>query len=184
LSAAYRRIFLRSLLIDLSTQLLKGRRLKMSELQLGDRTPDFTWVAQSGEQVRLSDFRRRKVVVLFFYPKDGSAICTREACAFRDAYDQFAEAGAVVIGVSGDSAESHSAFATRHNLPFYLVSDEDRSIREAFGVPKSFGLLPGRVTYVIDSEGVVRLVFSAQLTADRHVSEALRVVEELVRASK
>jgi hypothetical protein len=95
------------------------------------------------------------VVVLFFYPKDGSAICTKEACAFRDAYGQFAEAGAVVIGVSGDSAERHSAFAARLNLPFYLVSDADGSIRKAFGVPKTLGLLSGRVTYVIDKEGVV-----------------------------
>ena len=84
------------------------------------------------------------------HPKDGSAICTKEACEFRDAYDQFAEAGAVVIGVSGDSAECHSAFAARHNLPFYLVSDADGSIRKAVGVPKTLELLPGRVTYVID----------------------------------
>jgi peroxiredoxin Q/BCP len=155
----------------------------MNKVQVGDQTPDFTFTAQSGKQVRLSDFRNQKVVVLFFYPKDGSAICTKEACAFRDAYDQFAEAGAVVIGVSGDSAESHSAFATRYNLPFYLVSDGDGSLRRTFGVPKTFGLLPGRVTYVIDKKGVVRLVFSAQMTAERHVSEALRVVGELIRGS-
>ena len=155
----------------------------MKKFQAGDPAPDFTWAPRSGEQVRLSDFRNQQVVVLFFYPKDGSVICTKEACAFRDAYDQFAEAGAVVIGVSGDSAERHSAFATRHSLPFYLVSDTDGSLRQAFGVPKTFGLLPGRVTYVIDQQGVVRLVFSAQLTADGHVSEALRVVGELVRGS-
>jgi peroxiredoxin Q/BCP len=156
----------------------------MRRLQIGDSAPDFTWVAPTGTQTCLSDFRHQKVVVLFFYPRDGSAICTREACAFRDAYDQFSEAGAVVVGISGDSAQSHSAFAARHNLPFYLVSDADGSIRKSFGVSRSFGLLPGRVTYVIDSEGVVRLIFSSQLTADRHVSEALRVVQELVRASK
>ena len=156
----------------------------MKKVQVGDQTPDFTWTAPTGEQVRLSDLtNQKKVVVLFFYPKDGSAICTKEACAFRDAYDQFAEAGAVVIGVSGDSAERHSAFAARHNLPFYLVSDADGSIRKAFGVPKTLGLLPGRVTYVIDKEGVVRLVFNAQLTADRHVGEALRVVTGLMQAA-
>ena len=153
----------------------------MKKVQIGDPAPDFTWTASSGEQARLSDFRNQQVVVLFFYPKDGTAICTKEACAFRDAYDQFAEAGAVVIGVSGDSAQSHSAFAARHNLPFYLVSDTDGSLRKAFGVPKTLGLLPGRVTYVIDKAGIVRLVFSSQLTADLHVSEALRVVGELVR---
>jgi thioredoxin-dependent peroxiredoxin len=155
----------------------------MNKVQVGDPAPDFTSAAQSGEQVRLSDFRHQQVVVLFFYPKDGSPLCTKEACAFRDAYDQFVEAGAVVIGISGDSAERHSAFATQHNLPFYLVSDTDGFLRKAFGVPKTFGLLPGRVTYVIDQQGVVRLVFSAQLTADGHVSEALRVVQELVCGS-
>ena len=155
----------------------------MNKVQVGDSAPDFTSAAQSGEQIRLSDFRHQQVVVLFFYPKDGSAICTKEACAFRDAYDQFAEVGAVVIGVSGDSAESHSAFAARHNLPFFLVSDTDGALRKAFGVPKTLGLLPGRVTYVIDKAGVVRLVFSAPMMADRHVSEALRVVGELVRGS-
>ena len=156
----------------------------MKQIQVGDLAPEFTWTAPTGNQVRLSDFRDQQVVVLFFYPKDGSALCTKEVCAFRDAYDQFAEAGAVVIGVSGDSAASHSAFATRHNLPFHLVSDTDGSLRKAFGVPKSFSLLPGRVTYVIDREGLVRLVFSAQLTADRHVSEALRVVGELIRGRR
>jgi peroxiredoxin Q/BCP len=156
----------------------------MKKVRVGDQTPDVTWTAPTGEQVRLSDLtNQRKVVVLFFYPKDGSAICTKEACAFRDAYDQFAEAGAVVLGVSGDSAERHSAFAARHNLPFYLVSDADGSIRKAFGVPRTLGLLPGRVTYVIDKEGVVRLVFNAQLTADRHVGEALRVVTGLMQAA-
>ena len=156
----------------------------MKKVQVGDQTPDFTWTAPTGEQVRLSDLtNQKKVVVLFFYPKDGSAICTKEACAFRDAYDQFAEAGAVVIGVSGDSAERHSAFAARHNLPFYLVSDADGSIRKAFGVPRTLGLLPGRVTYVIDKEGVVRLVFNAQLTADRHVGEAFRVATGLMQVA-
>ena len=155
----------------------------MKKIQVGDHAPEFTWSTRTGEQLCLSDFRNKKVVVLFFYPKDGTAVCTKEACAFRDAYDRFVEAGAVVIGVSGDSAERHSAFAARHNLPFYLVSDAEGSIREAFGVPRTLGLLPGRVTYVIDKEGVVRLVFNTQLTADRHVGEALRVVTGLMQAA-
>jgi thioredoxin-dependent peroxiredoxin len=154
----------------------------MKRIQVGHRAPDFLLKTQSGEQIRLSNFQGDKVVVLFFYPKDGTSICTKEACAFRDAYDQFVEAGAVVIGVSADSSESHGAFATRHNLPFYLGSDEDNSLRYTFGVPKTLGLLPGRVTYVIDKEGVVRMMFNAQLTADRHVSEALNMVKQLAGA--
>ena len=156
----------------------------MKKVRVGDQTPDVTWTASTGEQVHLSDLTNdHKVVVLFFYPKDGSAICTKEACAFRDAYDQFAEAGAVVLGVSGDSAERHSAFAVRYNLPFYLISDADGSLRKAFGVPKTLGLFPGRVTYVIDKEGVVRLAFNAPLTADRHVFEAIQVVTGLMQAA-
>ncbi|MBN1912255.1 MAG: peroxiredoxin [Pirellulales bacterium] len=153
----------------------------MKKIQVGDHAPEFTWKTLTGEQMHLRDFRDKKVVVLFFYPKDGTAICTKEACAFRDAYDHFAEAGAVVIGVSGDSAESHRAFTAQHNLPFHLVSDGQDSLRQAFGVPKTFGLLPGRVTYVIDEGGIVRMVFSAPLTASGHVSEALKVVGGLIR---
>ena len=151
----------------------------MRRVQVGDRVPDVLLKTQSGQQIRLSDFQGSKVVVLFFYPKDGTSICTREACAFRDAYDRFVEAGAVVIGVSADSAESHGVFAARHHLPFHLVSDEGNALRRAFGVPKTLGFLPGRVTYVIDQAGAVRLIFNAQLTADRHVEEALKIVEQL-----
>jgi peroxiredoxin Q/BCP len=131
--------------------------------------------------VSLADLRRNRAVVLFFYPKDETAICTKEACAFRDAYEDFVDAGAAVIGVSSDSAESHRRFAHGHRLPFLLLADVDGSLREAFGVPKTLGMLPGRVTYVIDKEGVVRHVFSSQFSADQHVSEALAVVRQLAR---
>jgi peroxiredoxin Q/BCP len=153
----------------------------MKRVQAGDPAPDFDVTAHTGEQLRLSDLRQKKAVVLFFYPKDGTSTCTKEACAFRDAYEQFVEAGAVVIGVSAGSLKSHSAFAAQHRLPFYLVSDEDGSLRKAFGVPKTLGLFPGRVTYVIGRGGVVRFAFNSQLAAGRHVDQALRVVEELVR---
>ena len=81
--------------------------------------------------------------MLFFYPKDGTAVCTKEACSFRDAYEDFVQAGAVVIGVSSDSAESHQAFASGHRLPFVLLADADGSLRKAFGVPKTLGIMPG-----------------------------------------
>ncbi|MDZ7616178.1 MAG: peroxiredoxin [Patescibacteria group bacterium] len=155
----------------------------MSESLLGRPAPEFSAITHSGEPIRLSDFREEKVVVLFFYPKDGTPVCTKEACAFRDHYEQFLAAGAQVIGVSSSSEESHRGFAARHGLPFPLVSDRDGALRRAFGVPKTLGFLPGRVTYVIDKQAIVRLVFNAQLTADRHVSEALNVVRELGAAS-
>jgi len=153
----------------------------MASIQVGDRAPDFTLSSQTGEQVSLADFRKDRAVVLFFYPKNETPICTKEACAFRDAYEDFVDAGAAVIGISSDSAESHRKFAHGHRLPFLLLADVDGSLREAYGVPKTLGMWPGRVTYVIDKEGVVRHVFSSQFSADQHVSEALTVVRQLAR---
>ncbi len=147
----------------------------------GDRAPEFTAETQTGLTISLADFRGRNVVVLYFYPKDGTSICTKEACAFRDAYEEFAQAGAVVIGVSGDTLQRHKSFADKQRLPFLLVSDGDGSLRKDFGVPKTWGLFPGRVTYVIDRGGVVRHVFNSQFTADRHVTEALEIVRQLTR---
>ncbi len=152
----------------------------MNPVRVGDAAPEFTSTSQTGEQVSLGEFRGNKAVVLFFYPKDGTPVCTKEACSFRDAYEDFVRAGAVVIGVSSDSAESHQAFAGGHRLPFLLLSDADGSLRKAFGVPKTLGFLPGRVTYVIDKEGIVRHVFSSQFSVDRHVAQALAVVRQLV----
>jgi thioredoxin-dependent peroxiredoxin len=154
----------------------------MASIQVGDRAPDFTLPSQSGERVSLAEFQGNKAVVLFFYPKDGTAVCTKEACSFRDAYEDFVQAGAVVIGVSSDSTESHQAFASGHRLPFVLLADAEGSLRKAFGVPKTLGIMPGRVTYVIDKDGVVRHVFSSQVSADRHVTEALGVVRQLAES--
>jgi thioredoxin-dependent peroxiredoxin len=151
----------------------------MPSLQVGDPAPDFTAQSHTDQQVSLADYRDKNEVVLYFYPKEETAIRTREACSFRDAYEDFIRAGAVVIGVSSDSAESHQKFAASHRLPFVLLSDENGSLREAFGVPKTLGIMPGRVTYVIDKEGVVRHIFNSQFSADRHVSEALNIVRQL-----
>jgi peroxiredoxin Q/BCP len=117
--------------------------------------------------------------VVFFYPQDGTPVCTAEACAFRDAFEDFVRAGAAVIGVSGDSLDRHRAFAEERRLPYLLVSDEDGELRRAFEVPKTLGLFPGRVTYVIDQAGVVRHVFNSPLAAGQHVREALGVLEGL-----
>ncbi len=148
----------------------------MADLRVGDPAPDFTAVTQAGETISLSAFRGQKTVVLFFYPRDETPICTREACAFRDAYEQFLEAGAVVIGVSGDSPDSQRSFAASHRLPFPLISDADGSLRQAFGVRRTLGILPGRVTFVIDRQGIVRLTFSAQLASTQHMEQALEAV--------
>jgi peroxiredoxin Q/BCP len=148
-------------------------------IQVGDKAPDFTLPSQSGDPIRLYDRLGERAVVLYFYPKDDTRGCTAEACAFRDSHEVFTEAGAEVIGVSSDSVNRHAAFAGRHKLPFTLLSDEKGKVRKEYGVPTTLGLLPGRVTYVIDREGTVRHVFNSMTGIDRHITDALEVVREI-----
>ena len=148
-------------------------------IQVGDQAPDFTLPTQSGETFQLQDHLGQRVIVLYFYPKDNTSGCTAEACAFRDSHEVFTEADAAVIGVSSDSVDKHAAFAGKHSLPFTLLSDQGGKTRKAYGVPGVLGVIPGRVTYVIDRSGVVRHVFSSLTNIDGHVNDALRVVREL-----
>ncbi len=148
------------------------------KVQVGDVAPDFTLPDQSGAQISLKDFLGKNIV-MYFYPKDNTPGCTAEACSFRDSYAVFKEKGAEVIGISSDSAEAHQKFAAQHRLPFTLLSDENGAIRKRYGVPTTLVLLPGRVTYVIDKEGVVRHVFNSQFAPAKHVSEALTILETL-----
>jgi peroxiredoxin Q/BCP len=148
-------------------------------IQTGDKAPDFTLQSQSGEAVRLYDRLGERAVVLYFYPKDNTRGCTAEACAFRDSHEVFTDAGAEVIGVSSDSVQRHVAFAGRHRLPFTLLSDQAGQVRKSYGVPTVLGVLPGRVTYVIDHQGTVRHVFNSMTGIDQHVNEALKVVREI-----
>lgn len=147
-------------------------------LQIGDPAPDFTLPDQDGQPVALKDLRGQRVVI-YFYPKDDTPGCTMEACAFRDSYSELQELGAEVWGVSGDGASSHRRFAERHQLPYPLLVDESNKLREAFGVARSLFVLPGRVTYVIDGDGVVRLVFNALLDATAHVAQAKAALQQL-----
>ena len=147
--------------------------------RVGERAPDFTLPRADGTPFRLSDAVRRGAVVLYFYPKDETMGCVAEACAFRDEYDVFTEAGAEVVGVSADSSESHRQFAAHHRLPFVLLTDADGAVRKLYGVGKALGILDGRMTYVIDTRGVVRHVFSSRLQPARHVAEALAIVRGL-----
>jgi peroxiredoxin Q/BCP len=148
-------------------------------IQTGDRAPTISGTTQSGQRISLADYLGKQTVVLYFYPQDGTAVCTAQACAFRDAYEDFTKAGAVVIGVSSDSEARHQEFASGRKLPFLLLSDADGALRRAFGVPKTLWLLPGRVTYVIDKQGIVRHVFNSQFSAGKHVTEALAIVRKL-----
>lgn len=153
-----------------------------TKIAVGDEAPGFALPAADGSTVRLSDYRGEKVVVLYFYPKDDTPGCTAEACAFRDSYEVFTDAGADVIGISSDDAESHTSFIAAYELPFTLVSDQDGAVRKAYGVKTLFGSVPGRVTFVIDRDGVVRHVFSSMSNIDGHVNDALKVVQELAES--
>ena len=144
---------------------------------MGDAAPDFTLPDQRGQLVRLHELTEKKNVALYFYPKDATPGCTAEARAFRDAYDAFTAADTEVIGVSSDSVKSHERFASHERLPFLLLSDRDGAVRELYGVERTMGILPGRVTFVIGRGGVVRHVYSSQLRATQHTREALQAVK-------
>ena len=142
----------------------------------GQRAPDFERPDQEGRAVRLSAFRG-KVVVLYFYPRSDTPACTAESCAFRDVYADLAGSGCEVIGVSHDPASVQQAFAARHRLPFRLISDSSGELRRLYGVPKTLGLLPGRVTYIIDRKGIVQKVVNTQFRPLKHVHDALELVK-------
>lgn len=148
-------------------------------IKVGDNAPDFALPAQNGSTVSLRDFRGKQAVVLYFYPKDDTPGCTAESCAFRDQYEVFKAAGAEVIGVSGDSSESHQRFAAKHQLPFTLLSDKGDQVRKLFGATTAFGFIPGRVTYVIDQQGIVQYVFDSMLNFKGHVEETLKTLQQL-----
>ncbi len=148
-------------------------------VKVGDIAPDFTLTSQTGESVSLKDFQGKKCVVLYFYPKDDTPGCTAESCAFRDSYQVFKDAGAEVIGISSDTAQSHQQFATKYNLPFILLSDTENKVRQLYGVPATMWVLPGRVTYIIDQDGSVRHLFDSMWEFQRHAEEALTTLKAL-----
>ena len=150
------------------------------ELKVGDKVPKFTATDTNGETFDSQNVIGKKPVVLYFYPKDNTPGCTAQACSFRDQYEDFIDLGAEVIGVSSDSVVAHQKFTKQYKLPFILLSDSNKKIRNLFGVPSGmFGLLPGRVTYVIDKEGIIVMVFDSML-ATKHISKALDAIKKLV----
>ena len=130
-------------------------------LSIGQPAPDFTLKTTTGDTFRLSEQRGRHVV-LYFYPKDDTPGCTAEACSFRDQYEDFLELGADVVGISSDSEASHQKFTQKHRLPFPLLADGGGQVRKLYEVPRALlGLLPGRVTFVIDKAGVIQYIFNS-----------------------
>ena len=164
-----------------SSALFIFQRMKSShKIEVGSIVPDFSLYDQNGELFHLATHLGKHNLVIYFYPKNDTPGCTKEACTFRDMYEDFTNAGAEVIGISSDSRKSHSEFASKHKLPFTLLSDEDKEVRRLFGVPTNFlGLLPGRVTYIVDKQGTVRHIFDSQSQAEKHAEESIRILKSL-----
>jgi peroxiredoxin Q/BCP len=152
-------------------------------IQIGDNCPAFSLPDSQGKQIDVNDYLGQKILVLFFYPKDDTPGCTKEACAFRDAYADFMELGCEVFGISSDASQSHQAFQQKHQLPYPLLSDAQKKVRQLFGVPASlFGLLPGRVTYIVGLDGKIAGIFNSQTNPVGHINEALKVAKNLLTA--
>ena len=144
-------------------------------IHVGDHLPHFIALTQEGTSFDSNELQN-KPVVIYFYPKDNTPGCTAQACSFRDAYQDFQDLGAEVIGVSGDSVRSHQSFQAKYKLPFVLLSDANRKLRKLFGVPTAlFGFLPGRVTYVFGANGIYIYIFDS-LSAKSHISKALQAL--------
>ncbi len=148
-------------------------------IKVGEKAPSFQLPDSAGIMRSSEEFISKTNLVVYFYVKDFTPGCTRETCSFRDSYQAFRNLGAEVIGISSNSEESHDAFAKKHQVPFILLADLNGSVRKAFGVKRTLGLLPGRVTFLIDKTGTVRHVFSSQTRMDAHVDEVLRVLKTL-----
>jgi len=146
-------------------------------LKVGEKAPQFSAQADDGGQLDLLGLLREGNVVLYFYPKDETMGCTAEACSFRDNWSEVRAEKAVVIGVSSDSVESHASFKKHHDLPFTLVSDPDKRIRESYGVRGR--IMPARVTFVIDQSGVIRHIYDSNLAPTHHVREALAALRRI-----
>lgn len=154
--------------------------VKAEELKVGEKAPDFTLPDDQGKPVSLSDFKGKKVV-LYFYPKDDTPGCTKEACSFRDGFREIQKRGAVVLGVSADSIESHKKFRDKYRLNFPLLSDPEKKMLQAYGVWKKKSFMGKsfmgieRTTFVIDAEGKITKIFP-KVQVDRHCEEVLQVL--------
>ncbi|NOU60062.1 peroxiredoxin [Marinifilum sp. JC070] len=153
---------------------------KSKELQIGDQIPAFQLQNQDGELINIKDYVGKQNLVIYFYPKDDTPGCTKQACSFRDQCEDFNDLNAEVFGVSGQSVESHKEFAEKHRLNFNLLCDVNNTVRKQFGVPTNFfGLLPGRVTYIVDKSGKIVHIFNSQFRAEEHIEQAKNILKQL-----
>lgn len=147
-------------------------------LKVGDKVPTFTLRNQEGQWFKSNTVIGKQPAVVYFYPKDETPGCTKEACKFRDEFEVFKNLNAKVIGISSDDVASHKKFAQKYHLPFTLLADVNQQVRKLFGVPRSvLGLLPGRVTYVINKKGIIIYIFNSQFGAQKHIAEAIKALK-------
>jgi peroxiredoxin Q/BCP len=146
-------------------------------ISAGDSVPIFSLRDQDDSIINIKDCIGKKILVIYFYPGDETTVCTKEACAFRDSYKDFTEAGAAVIGISPNTVESHKEFIKNHHLPFILLSDPDNKVLKQFGIKK--GLLSGRETFVVDLTGQVVFTFNSYLKGKEHSEEVLKFLKEM-----
>ncbi len=178
----YKSIVLFVLILNNISCSLQNNRDPMAnnkKIEVGEQAPLFTLPDQNGKMVNLADFLGKTKLVVYFYPKDESYGCTKEACSFRDSYEDFREAGAEVIGISADDQASHKNFAAHHKLPFILLSDKQKNVAKLYNVGKTLGVIPGRVTYIIDKQGIIRMIYSSQFNFQKHVDEAVEMLKKL-----
>ncbi|MEC5144504.1 hypothetical protein UNH65_13205 [Chitinophaga sp. 180180018-2] len=149
-----------------------------AQIKTGDKVPSFTLQDQDGKTFDINTVLGKQPLVIYFYPKDETSVCTKEACSFRDSFQDFQKYGAKVIGISSDDVASHKSFAAHHHLPFTLLSDPKNEVRKLFGVPKTF-VIPGRVTYVVDKKGVVVHTFNSMKDGEKHVTESLAALQKM-----
>jgi len=151
-------------------------------LSVNEPAPDFLAEITDGTSFRLSDLKNRKNIVLFFYPKAFSSGCTKQACLFRDVYDELSNLNCEIIGVSYDAANRNRDFKTAYRLPYHLISDNDKSIARLFGVTRFGGFLPfvKRVTFVIDTGGIIRNVIHHEFNIDKHFEQAHLTLQKII----
>jgi len=168
------------LYLNFQSQAQNSNPNNMAKLSVGSLIPQFSLKDQNGNPFNISSVLGKKNLVIYFYPKDDSPGCTKEACSFRDQFEVFNEADAVIIGISSQSVKSHKEFAEKYRLKYTLLSDEENQVRKLFGVPTNLlGLIPGRVTYVANKQGKIVYLFNSQIQAEQHVSEALKILKGL-----
>jgi len=158
--------------------IFKNNSTSVKKIEIGDKVPSFTLKDQNGNSFTVNS-SIGKPMVIYFYPKNSTPGCIKEACKFRDNFEEFTNIGALVIGISADNVASHKNFEEKYNLPFTLLADTKNKVRKLFGVPKSMLFLPGRVTYVINKKGIVIYIFNSQFASEKHIEKSLQKLKEL-----